>query len=369
MKWFRLYSSVLHDPKVQRLSPTLFKHWVNLLCLASEQDDRGLLPCVDDIAFALRIKPSEAAQVMTQLRRAGLVDTTSEGRDFPHNWPQRQRESDDVATRVRRHRERKAAENTDSLATGNGYVTLPETFLKRPVDTDTESDTDSEIPVDTSGGETSRESMAPVASAAPTRGALALSPALPSPVQSIKPQAPARAPAVIVPLPSAHQPRAQPAQPAQPARSHRPPDPLWDACVAACDGEGQGPSNSVERGKWNKGLAALRQSGATPEEIAIRAERYRRRYGEGIALNPMSLASNWTVLRQEVTHHANNNTTTTAATSASAAASSSTGRSAGSGGGSSRRRSALPADNLPDADELRAWARRQQALGVNVSGL
>jgi hypothetical protein len=72
MKWFRLYSSVLHDPKVQRLTPALFKHWVNLLCLASEQDDRGMLPSLDDIAFALRIKPSEATQVMTQLRGAAL---------------------------------------------------------------------------------------------------------------------------------------------------------------------------------------------------------------------------------------------------------------------------------------------------------
>ena len=104
MKWLRLYSSVLHDPKVQRLSPALFKHWVNLLCLASEQEQRGLLPSVDDIAFTLRIKPSEAANVMKQLRCAGLIDTTEDGRDYPHNWPQRQRESDDVAARVRRHR-------------------------------------------------------------------------------------------------------------------------------------------------------------------------------------------------------------------------------------------------------------------------
>ena len=220
----------------------------------------------------------------------------------------------------------------------------------------------SHIPtVDTSGIDTSRERVAPAASASPTLGALALS-AAPAPVQSTKPQTPSRVRANIVPLPSAHQPRAQPAQP---ARSHRPPDPLWDACVLACDGDG--PTNSVERGKWNRGLAALRQSGATPEEIALRAERYRRRYGEGIALNPMSLASNWTVLRQEVTHHADNKQQHTTS-AASAAAASSTGRSAGSGRGANRR-SALPADNLPDADELRAWARRQQALGVNVSGL
>ena len=223
---------------------------------------------------------------------------------------------------------------------------------------------------DTFGGEiaTERETgaYAPVASAAPmappTRGALALSTA---PASSTKPptkpqtfaRSPVSTPAKVLALPRAAQ---------QPVRSARASDPLWDACVLACDGDGQGPSNSVERGKWNKGLAALRHSGATPEEIALRAERYRRRYGEGIALNPMSLASNWTVLRQEVTHHADNKQQHTA-TAASAAAAS-TGRSAGSGRGANRR-SALPSDNLPDADELREWARRQQALGVNVSGL
>ena len=220
---------------------------------------------------------------------------------------------------------------------------------------------------DTFGGEipTERETgaYAPVASAAPTRGALALSPAA-LPARSTQ-QMPARASATrsatIVPLSSARSSPAALLAPA-PKRSQtaRAPDPLWDACVLACDGDG--PTNSVERGKWNKGLAALRQSNATPEEIAIRAERYRRRYGEGIALNPMALASNWAVLAKdisEVTYHADR------AANHSAAASSSTGRSAGSG----RRRSALPSDNLPDAEELREWARKQQALGVNVSGL
>jgi hypothetical protein len=106
MKWFRIYSSVLHDPKVQRLSPAVFRHWINLRCLANEGEPRGALPRVEDIAFALRVKPSEADLFMTQLRATGLVDQASVGRDFPRNWTQRQRKSDDVATRVANHRQR-----------------------------------------------------------------------------------------------------------------------------------------------------------------------------------------------------------------------------------------------------------------------
>lgn len=206
--------------------------------------------------------------------------------------------------------------------------------------------------VDTFGGDTHRERMAPVASAAPTHGALALDPS-PAPQlttpQLTTPQpavrAPARSPAKLVPLASIS---------SSPPKRARAPDLLWDACVTACDGDGKGPSNNIERGKWNKGLAALRQSGATPEEISIRAARYRRRYGLDIALNPMSLASNWSILAQEVTHHAANNHGSSAAR-----------RFAGPGG----RRSARTPDNLPDADELIEWARREQARGVNIIGL
>jgi hypothetical protein len=176
MKWFRFYSEALHDPKVQRLSPALFKHWVNLLCLACERDDEGRLPeTVDDIAFLLRIKPSEAQSVMTQLRRAGLIDTTPEGRDYPHNWPQRQRQSDDVAARVRRHRaasgpssgRESAAQSPDSVGgnsrepgnkaalshDGNDPVTLHVTLQKRSVEEDTDTDTDTDhVDVDVDAG-------------------------------------------------------------------------------------------------------------------------------------------------------------------------------------------------------------------------
>ena len=184
--------------------------------------------------------------------------------------------------------------------------------------------------------------MAPVASAAPTHGALA--PVSPSPLAHA---------AHIFPLKPV-QPSAAAAAPA-PAlmrtRSVRAPDPLWDACVAALDGAG--PSNDAERGKWNKGLKALRQSGATPEEIAIRAERYKRRFGESIPLNPLALAGNWTILATEVHDH-------DARTGNSA---NDSGSSARWRGGSSRSRSTYTGQHLPDADEWAAYAKRLEREG------
>ena len=151
MKWFRLYSSVLNDPKVQQLPPEVFKHWINLLCVASENTPRGELPPLDDLAFALRIRRSTCEKLLKKLAEAGLIEETFPevsgdfSQSFPrvsiHNWEQRQRESDNIAARVEKHRRRKHAES-DAGAIRN--VTLQVTEVKRSVDTDTETDTDEE---------------------------------------------------------------------------------------------------------------------------------------------------------------------------------------------------------------------------------
>jgi hypothetical protein len=137
MKWFRFYTEVLDDPKVQKLHPALFKHWVNLLCLASEMDDAGDLPDEEAIAFRLRVRTSEVKRILDQLVAAGLLDVCEKcaetRRLSAHNWQTRQRSSDNSATRVARHR----AEKQEN-------VTLQPTLPKRTVDTDTEEETDTD---------------------------------------------------------------------------------------------------------------------------------------------------------------------------------------------------------------------------------
>lgn len=121
MEWFRLYDCVLDDPKVQRLPPPLFKHWINLLCLANQSTPRGTLPAVPDIAFRLRIGEDQAHDVIAQLNAAGLLD---QGETLePHNWPNRQKRSDDSAPRVAKHRATK-----DETLPPNDPVTLPKRY-------------------------------------------------------------------------------------------------------------------------------------------------------------------------------------------------------------------------------------------------
>lgn len=105
LPWFRFYTEALDDPKVQRLPPHLFKTWVNLLCLAAQNN--GYLPSLDDIAFRLRLSAQDAEQQISELILAGLLDITETGRT-PHNWSKRQYVSDSSTERVRKHRQKQA---------------------------------------------------------------------------------------------------------------------------------------------------------------------------------------------------------------------------------------------------------------------
>jgi hypothetical protein len=111
-RWFRFYNSVVHDPKVQRLQGDAFKAWVNLLCIAS--DNEGVLPCVQDLAFTLRLSEQETSELLDQLFRLGLLDAI-EMQDAPmaytpHNWEGRQFKSDGTdptaPDRMKRYREK-----------------------------------------------------------------------------------------------------------------------------------------------------------------------------------------------------------------------------------------------------------------------
>jgi hypothetical protein len=130
-RWFRVYDNMLDDPKVQRLSPDLFKVLINLWCLCSQND--GWLPEVEDVAFRLRIDPAAACAYLATLANSGLIDQEERGLR-PHNWETRQYKSDSPNERVRLWRQRQR-EN----------VTLHETSLKRYCNgADTDTDTEEE---------------------------------------------------------------------------------------------------------------------------------------------------------------------------------------------------------------------------------
>lgn len=141
MKWFRFYHDAIDDPKVQRLPGELFKFWINMLCLGSRSEDRGVIALdVEAIAFAVRVSDEDAAVMLAELVQRGLLEESGDGFGI-HNWEGRQRKSDNVSERVAEHRSRKK---------GNDE-TLPETLQATPGETEKpsardrgESETDTE---------------------------------------------------------------------------------------------------------------------------------------------------------------------------------------------------------------------------------
>jgi hypothetical protein len=151
-RWFRMYSDVLDDPKVQKLPPELFKAWVNLLCLAGRND--RVLPCVDDIAFALRMSQDVTRDMVRDLSQRGLLD---DGEDLmPHNWNERQFKSDKDETAAERKRAQRMREKKGDVTDD---VTRDTHVTSRPPEqsrTDTEQSR-AEAPAHTEGEELSKE--------------------------------------------------------------------------------------------------------------------------------------------------------------------------------------------------------------------
>jgi hypothetical protein len=130
MEWLRLYVGTLDNAKVQALPGSVFKAWVNCLCLARITD--GILPPVDVIAFRLRCGTRQAEQWRDDLVERRLIDVTPDGNYRMHDWDQHQYVSDDSTKRVRKHREKHR---------GNVSVTPPDTEqiqIQSRADTDTE---------------------------------------------------------------------------------------------------------------------------------------------------------------------------------------------------------------------------------------
>ncbi|MDB5607809.1 MAG: hypothetical protein JWP25_4709 [Bradyrhizobium sp.] len=117
-RWFRFYEESLNDPKLLRLSDGLYRAWTMLLCFASKND--GILPAVDDMAAALRTKPSKVSDWIEKLVAGGLIDRVGDHYE-PHNWSGRQYKSDVSTDRVKRFRNGKR----------NVSVTPPETEQKQ----------------------------------------------------------------------------------------------------------------------------------------------------------------------------------------------------------------------------------------------
>jgi|GEM_PF-2090142 len=132
LPWFRLYSEVLSDRKINRVcklsrqpKATVLGVWVTLLALANDSPHRGELFVTDDMPVTLEeiadetgLDDSVFTAIFDALCEIGVVEC---GRDddiisIP-NWDKRQFKSDASTKRVKRYRERRVALGLSSSAT------------------------------------------------------------------------------------------------------------------------------------------------------------------------------------------------------------------------------------------------------------
>lgn len=139
--WLRLYTEVLNDPKVQRLDGETFKGWINLLCVAKEYSDDGILPPLADICFYLRMSESDTKYLLDMLIRANLIEITNDEYTI-HAWSQRQYESDNDPTRyerVKRFREKqKEKSETEVKRVSSAFRNAKETRIETETETEKE---------------------------------------------------------------------------------------------------------------------------------------------------------------------------------------------------------------------------------------
>jgi hypothetical protein len=130
MRWFRLYTDILEDPKMYELSEFEFAMMIKMMALASKLDDGGRIAVGDSALKGLVCSSTRgrtAVQVLPTLFRLNIISSPKLPFTFL-NWEKRQYKSDDSSGRVQKHREMKRY--------SNGGVTPPDT------DTDTETEKD-----------------------------------------------------------------------------------------------------------------------------------------------------------------------------------------------------------------------------------
>lgn len=80
------------------------------------------------------------------------------------------------------------------------------------------------------------------------------------------------------------------------------PDLIWEAVLDVC-GINPNTLNQQERGKHNRAIKLIKESQATPDDVYVRAQVYRRKF-DGIVMTPLALANHWSSLDPNYTESA-----------------------------------------------------------------
>lgn len=112
MKWFRLYTEIRDDPKMWELTDLQFRIFINLLCLASEQDKNGsVFGHPSAISWSIRCDRRAFDRATKTLIEHNILKEIDGGFEII-NWRKRQFISDDINSRVRKYRQKETLHET-----------------------------------------------------------------------------------------------------------------------------------------------------------------------------------------------------------------------------------------------------------------
>lgn len=117
--WVKLYTEIINDPKMGRLTDRQFRTCINLFALAGEIDQDGALPPIDDLSWRLRMQSADLAADLKALAAVGIMSFTSDAWIIT-KWQERQAKApsaakEKVLQRVHEYRERERNENVTTL--------------------------------------------------------------------------------------------------------------------------------------------------------------------------------------------------------------------------------------------------------------
>lgn len=165
--WWRKYATILDDPKLSKLTHEQYRLNDKLQALATIKGG-VIADDIRDIAFRLRCPEGKVREVLQVLISAELLDRI-DGGYVPHNWTERQFDSDVSTDRVKAFRDKKRNDN--------------ETPVKRfNIDNETAPDTDSEAKTESE----KKEDSAPQADAPKRSVKTKLPDNFPGPVELLK---------------------------------------------------------------------------------------------------------------------------------------------------------------------------------------
>jgi hypothetical protein len=159
LPWVKLYTEILHDPKMGRLSDHLWRRVGELFLMAQENNAGGYLPEVSDMAWVLRTSDDALLKDLEALAAPGVAIIKEVDKQwFVTNFAFRQ-DADSNAERQKRYRERKqkatyygndsvTSNVTESITTDNDSV------LRLRVDVEGEEEEEREVEVTDDGSVT-----------------------------------------------------------------------------------------------------------------------------------------------------------------------------------------------------------------------